>query len=299
MALQLAEKADILIEGFRPGVMERLGLGPDTLLALNPALVYGRITGWGQDGPLANKAGHDINYLGLTGALHAIGNRDKPAIPLNLVADFGGGAMYLIMGVLAALHHARSTGEGQVVDAAMAEGVISMMNMIYGDFNAGTWSDTREDNVIDGAAPFYNVYQCSDEKWISLACIEAPFYAAFINSAPLEEEQVKLFAYQWNREAWPNQINILEAMFLDKTRDEWIAIFNDVDACIAPVLSLEEAQKYPHNLARGSFQTIDGITQAGAFPVLGKTPSATAFGVRQKDDDRQDVLNRWGITKLN
>jgi len=296
MALQLAQRADILIEGYRPGVMERLGLGPEELFALNPALVYGRITGWGQDGPLANKAGHDINYLGLTGALHAMGRRDKPAIPLNLVADFGGGAMYLITGVLAALHHARNTGEGQVVDAAMTEGVISLMNMIYGDFNAGTWSDTREDNVIDGAAPFYNVYQCSDEKWISLACIEAPFYAAFINSAPLEDDQVKLFADQWNRAAWPGQIAILKSLFITRTREEWISHFDEVDACIAPVLSLEEAPAHEQNLARNSFQEIDSITQAGVAPRFSKTSSATPIGVQTKDGNREDILSRWKIS---
>lgn len=296
IALQLARSADILIEGYRPGVMERLGLGPEELLALNPTLVYGRITGWGQDGPLAHKAGHDINYLGLTGALHAIGSREKPAIPLNLVADFGGGAMYLVTGVLAALHHARNTGEGQVVDAAMTDGVISLMNMIYGDFNAGSWSDTREDNVIDGAAPFYNVYQCSDENWISLACIEATFYSAFINTAPLEVEQAALFADQWKRDSWSEQISILESLFKTRTREEWISHFNEVDACIAPVLSLEEAPNHEQNLARNNFQEIDSITQAGTAPRFSKTPSATPIGVQTKDSNREDILSRWKIS---
>ena len=296
LAVQLAAQADILIEGYRPGVMERLGLGPDRLLEVNPSLVYGRITGWGQSGPLASKAGHDINYLGITGALHAMGTKEKPAIPLNLVADFGGGAMYLLTGVLAALHHSRNTGKGQVVDAAMTEGVISQMNMIYGDFHAGTWLDERESNVIDGATPFYNVYRCADDKWISLACIEAPFYQAFISAAPLDDSAGQLMSEQWQRERWPEQINTLIAMFESRSRDDWIAHFADVDACIAPVLSLEEAPLYAHNKERGSFQSIDGITQAGVAPRFSKTQSSTTSGVLQKNSSREAILARWKIS---
>lgn len=295
IAMELAEKADILIEGYRPGVMERLGLGPEPLLQANHALVYGRITGWGQDGPLASKAGHDINYLSITGALHAMGTREKPAIPLNLVADFGGGAMYLVTGVLAALHHARRTGQGQVVDAAMTEGVISQMNMIYGDFHAGTWLDERENNVIDGAAPFYHVYQCADDKWISLACIEAPFYSAFLETAPLDDDQASLMAGQWNRDSWPKQIALLESLFKTKTRDQWIAHFTDADVCIAPVLSLQEAPEFEHNRVRGSFQVLDGITQAGTVPKFSTTPASTPDSVQRKGRHREAILERWGI----
>lgn len=291
-ALALARRADILIEGHRPGVMERNGLGPDELLAANPALVYGRVTGWGQTGPLASLAGHDLNYLAITGALHAMGTRDRPAIPLNLLADFGGGAMYLMMGLLAALHHARRTGTGQVVDAAMGDGVISMMNMIYGDLQAGTWQDERESNVTDGGAPFYNVYRCADDRWVSLACIEPPFYRAFLDSAGLDPA---LFSNQWDRSQWPGQRERLATMFLERDRDAWIGHFAGKDVCIAPVLSLAEAREYPHNEARQSFQTIDGVPQAAAQPRLSVTPAQTPFGVHPKDADREAVLGRWGV----
>lgn len=294
IAQALAAKAHILIEGMRPGVMERLGLGPDVLLAANPALVYGRITGWGQSGPLAGKAGHDINYLGLSGALHAMGPADKPAIPLNLIADFGGGALYLVMGILAALHHAQKTGTGQVVDAAMTDGVISLMNMIYGDFHAGTWLDRRESNVIDGSSPFYNVYRCADGKWLSLAAIEPRFYQSFVATAGID---AGVFAGQWRRDSWPEQRNTLEALFLQKSRAEWLDHFSAVDVCVAPVLSLAEAQAHPQNLARGSFQEIDGVRQASALPNLSKTPAATPFGVQQKNSNHHRILDRWNITE--
>ena len=293
---QLAARADILIEGFRPGVMERLGLGPEQLLADNPALVYGRITGWGQNGPLAQKAGHDLNYLGITGALHAMGSVDKPLIPLNLVADFGGGALYLMMGILSALHHARSSGEGQIVDSAMSDGVISLMNMIYGDFHAGNWSDQRESNVIDGAAPFYNIYRCADQRWLSLACIEPAFWSAFIEQAGLAE--ASLFSVQWHRDNWPAMYAALCELFSKRKRDDWIQHFANVDACIAPVLNLEEARQYPHNLARGSFQTLDNIPQAAAQPKLSRTPAATPFGSVKKNKDRNAILERWHTNGL-
>lgn len=293
LALDLVRRADILIEGYRPGVMEKLGFGPKLLHELNPALVYGRITGWGQNGPLADKAGHDINYLALSGALHALGTKEKPAVPLNLIADFGGGALYLAMGVLAALHHAQKTGAGQVVDCAMTEGVISMMNMIYGDFQAGTWTDRREDNVIDGAAPFYNVYRCADGKWVSLACIEPPFYRAFLEKAGLDDER---FAKQWQRDKWPAMKAALEEFFADKPRDEWVAYFVDVDVCLTPVLSLAEAREHPHNRARESFQTIDGIPQTAALPRFGTTQTTTPGGVSPADHDREAILQRWEIT---
>jgi len=290
IARALAQQADILIEGFRPGVMERLGLGPEQLHADNPALIYGRVTGWGQTGPLAQKAGHDINYLSLTGALHAMGTKQKPAIPLNLIADFGGGSLYLVMGILAALHHARNTGQGQIIDAAMTDGVISLMNMIYGDFNAGTWNDERESNVIDGAAPFYNVYRCADDKWISLACIEPQFYRAFIDHADVEPSA---FEDQWQGDDWPQQKNILESMFLKKTRAQWITHFESHDVCIAPVLNLAEAQSHPHNVHRKNFQIIDGISQAKAVPDMDNNPPASPFGVHKKNADRTEILSRW------
>ena len=276
-ALTLLDKADILIEGFRPGVMERLGLGPDMALARNPRLVYGRMTGWGQSGPLAHKAGHDLNYLALTGALHAMGTKDKPAIPLNLVADFGGGALYLALGVLAALHHARATGTGQVVDAAMTDGVISLMSMIYGDFAAGRWFDERERNVIDGAAPFYNVYECGDGKWISVAAMEPQFYLALwqaLQSAgvTLPATLPTLVEQQWQREHWIDAKQHFATIFASRARDAWCALFAGQDVCVAPVLSLAEAQQHPHNVARGSFVVVDGIAQPAPAPRFSATP---------------------------
>ena len=262
-ALALLQQADILIEGFRPGVMERLGLGPGPALQLNPRLVYGRMTGWGQSGPLAHKAGHDLNYLAITGALHALGTQAKPAVPLNLIADFGGGALYLAMGVLAALHHAQKTGHGQVIDSAMTDGVLSMMSMIYGDFADGRWVDERESNVIDGAAPFYNVYQCKDGKWISLAAIEPQFYTKFVQVAQLTAAG---FEQQWKRALWPQQQQQLASWFRSRTRDEWCEFFASHDVCIAPVLSLAEARLYPPNVARTAFVVTDGIAHPAPAP---------------------------------
>ncbi len=263
LARALIRQSDILIEGYRPGVMERLGLGPELALQHNPKLVYGRMTGWGQRGPLAHKAGHDLNYLALSGALHALGTKDKPAVPLNLIADFGGGALYLAMGVLAGLHRARQTGQGTVVDAAMTDGVISMMGMIYGDFADGRWIDERESNVIDGAAPFYNVYQCADGKWLSLAAIEPQFYNTFIEVAGLDRQ---LFSEQWQRARWPQMKENLNYFFRKHKRDEWCALFAEHDVCIAPVLSLAEARTHAHNVARAAFVEHDGILQPASVP---------------------------------
>ncbi len=263
LACALIRQSDILIEGYRPGVMERLGLGPEVALQENPRLIYGRMTGWGQSGPLAHKAGHDLNYLALTGALHALGTKDKPAVPLNLIADFGGGALYLAMGVLAALHQARQSGRGTVVDAAMTDGVISMMGMIYGDFADGRWIDARESNVIDGAAPFYNVYQCADGKWLSLAAIEPRFYKTFLQVAGLSDPA---FGDQWNRAQWSQMKMSLDSFFRLRTRDAWCVHFAEHDVCLAPVLSLREAQQHAHNLARASFVERDGIMQPAAAP---------------------------------
>ncbi len=287
-ALQLIAHADILIEGFRPGVMERLGLGPEVAHAANARLVYGRMTGWGQSGPLAHKAGHDLNYLALSGALHALGPREKPAVPLNLIADFGGGALYLAMGVLAALQHAQKTGSGQVVDCAMTEGVISMLGMIYGDFAEARWVDKRESNVIDGAAPFYNVYQCSDGLWLAVACIEPAFHAAFLEAAEIRDA---LFRDQWNRTLWPVQKQLLENLFRTRTRSEWLSVFDAHDACVTPVLSLAEAQQHPHNQARGTFVGHEGIVQPAPAPRF--SASGSAIQKDRSDQDSAAVLARW------
>jgi carnitine-CoA ligase len=301
-ALELISKADILIEGFRPGVMERLGFAPDVALARNPALVYGRMTGWGQSGPMAAKAGHDLNYLALTGALHAMGTKDRPAVPLNLIADFGGGALYLALGVLSALHHAKATGTGQVVDAAMTDGVISLMGMIYGDFAAGRWMDQRESNVIDGGAPFYNVYRCGDGRWLSVAAIEPAFYrnllqaladAGAIDPSQLAQQQ----ASQWQRETWPAIRNALTDAFALRARDEWYALLAGHDACVAPVLSLAEAQQHPHNRERQSFVRIGSIAQPATAPRLSITPGAPGSPPHLPAIPVADALRKWLIPR--
>jgi alpha-methylacyl-CoA racemase len=298
-ALELLSKADILLEGFRPGVMERLGLGPASALLRNPRLIYGRMTGWGQSGPLAAKAGHDLNYLALTGALHAMGTREKPAVPLNLIADFGGGALYLALGVLSALHHAKATGTGQVVDAAMTDGVISLLGMIYGDFAAGRWLDERESNVIDGAAPFYNVYRCQDGKWLSVAALEPRFYRnlwqVLAEAIPVPSAEVeRRLAQQWQRANWPELHQTFCTVFGSRGRDQWCALFAAHDACIAPVLSLAEAQRHPHNLARGSFVALSGVVQPAPAPRLSVTAGAVQHPPQLRAVDIAQALRKWG-----
>ncbi len=297
-ALLLAERAHLLIEGFRPGVMERLGLGPDVVLRRNPRLVYGRMTGWGQSGPLAGKAGHDLIYLALTGALHAMGTKEKPAIPLNLIGDFGGGALYLALGMMAALHHARTTGKGQVVDAAMSDGVISLMGMIYGDFADGRWIDERQSNTIDGAAPFYNVYRCRDGKWLAIAAIEPQFYRNLLQALdaggvalPLPLPQ--MLAAQWQRSTWPEQQAAMAVIFAKRTRDDWCELFAAQDACVAPVLSLAEAPQHPHNQARQSFVELEGITQPAPAPKLSVTAGAVRNPPQLAAIDIQAALRKW------
>jgi alpha-methylacyl-CoA racemase len=290
-ALALIQHADILIEGFRPGVMERLGLDPAVALTNNPRLIYGRMTGWGQTGPHAYKPGHDLNYLALTGALHALGSKAKPTVPLNLIADYGGGALYLVMGVLAALHHTRQSGTGQVVDCAMTDGVISMLAMIYGDLADGRWTDTRESNVIDGGAPFYNVYQCSDHKWLALACIEAQFYKTFIEVAGLPQGN---FQDQWNRDEWPRMKQQLEEFFMSRPRDEWCDVFAAHDVCLEPVLSLTEAQQHPQNRERGVFITRDGISQPAPTPRLSLTKLQIQANAIWPVNEISSLIGRWG-----
>jgi carnitine-CoA ligase len=301
-AMELLRKADILLEGFRPGVMERLGLGPTAALALNPGLIYGRMTGWGQSGPLATKAGHDLNYLAISGALHAMGTREKPAIPLNLIADFGGGALYLALGVLSALHYAKATGTGQVVDAAMTDGVISLLGMIYGDFAAGRWLDQRQSNVIDGAAPFYNVYQCQDEKWLSVAALEPQFYrnlwaglagVAAVSAAEVEQRVTQ----QWQRDTWPALQQNFSSLFRSRDRDDWCALFAAHDACIAPVLSLAEAQQHPHNLARKSFVEHAGVLQPAPAPRFSATCGAIQNPPQAAALDIAVALHKWCTKK--
>jgi len=293
-ALELIGKADVLIEGYRPGVMERLGLGPDEALAKNPKLVYGRMTGWGQTGPLANAPGHDINYVALSGALHALGTKEKPAVPLNLIGDFGGGALYLAFGILAALRHVDQGGDGQVIDAAMTDGVISTMGMIYGKHAAGLWRDERQSNIIDGAAHFYNNYQCADGKWIAIGSIETPFYRALLEALGIDDPD---FEDQMNQALWPALTKKLEAIFSQRTRDEWCARFEGTEVCHAPVLSLAEAPHHPHNAARGNFVEIDGIVQPAPLPRFSRTKARIQRGPAPAGSGGDEALRDWGIDK--
>jgi alpha-methylacyl-CoA racemase len=249
-ALELIVNSDAVLEGFRPGVMERLGLGPDVCLARNPKLVFGRITGWGQQGPLSSTAGHDINYIALTGALHAIGKSDAPVAPLNLLGDFGGGAMMLAFGLVCALLQAKTSGKGQVVDAAMTDGVSLLMAMMYGFKAAARWRDAREANLLDGAAPFYGVYPCADGRFVAVGALEPQFYDALLAGLGLEAAALH---DRWDPKNWPRLRAVLEAEFAKRPRDEWAKLFAPTDACVTPVLSMEEAPANPHNVFRKTF----------------------------------------------
>jgi len=290
LCLRLAERADIVFEGNRPGVMERLGLGPDVMLGRNPRLVYGRMTGWGQQGPCAHLAGHDINYLSLTGALHAIGTEDQPVAPLNLAADYGGGAMFLVTGMLAALLHARQTGQGQVVDAAMTDGAAYLMSLFYGMFASGQWKDQRESNLLDGGAHFYGTYRCADGKWISIGSIEPQFYALLLKNTGAGD---RLSRPQMDRDAWPEMKETLREIFATRTRDEWCAILGDTDACFAPVLSLAEAPAHPHNVARSTFVEAAGVVQPAPAPRFSATPSAIQWAPAPIHREIESIVAEW------
>lgn len=292
LCLRLVEQAEMVFEGNRPGVMERLGLGPDVLLARNPKLVYGRMTGWGQSGPYSKTAGHDINYLALTGALHAIGTKDKPIAPLNLAADYGGGAMFLIVGMLAALIHARASGEGQVVDAGMTDGGSYLMSLFYGMLAGGTWVDERESNMLDGAAPYYGTYQCSDGKWVSIGSMEPQFYALLLEKTGTTE---RLAGDQMDKSKWPERRAILREVFATRTRDEWCAIMENTDVCFAPVLSMREAPEHPHNVARNTFVEVDGVVQPAPAPRFSATPGAIQWAPAPIGKDSAATLADWGI----
>jgi alpha-methylacyl-CoA racemase len=261
----LVQSADALIEGFRPGVMERLGLGPDVLLADNPKLVYGRMTGWGQTGPLAQAAGHDINYIGLSGALHAFGRAEcKPTAPLNMVGDFGGGGMMLAFGVLAALLHARQSGEGQVVDCAMTEGSSLLMSMIWGLRAQGQWQDKRGVNLLDSGAHFYDTYETADGEYVSIGAIEPKFYAELARIASIEQDSA--WNDQMNPDQWPILKQRLTSLFKAKTRREWCSLMEGTDICFAPVLSMVDATQHAHNLHREAFLEVEGVVQPAPAP---------------------------------
>ena len=300
-ALSLVDTADILVEGFRPGVMERLGLGPDAVHARNPRLVYGRMTGWGQDGPIAQTAGHDINYIALSGALHAIGTADRgPVPPLNLVGDFGGGALYLVAGVLAALVEARTSGKGQVVDVSMVEGAASLMTMFYGLLAAAkaggggerAWTEVREENFLDGGAHYYNVYETADGKHVCIGSIEPPFYQLLLDTLDLPAGTLPP---QNDRATWPTSRDKLAAIFKTKTQAEWTALMTDTDICFAPVLSMSEAPAHPHNAARGSFVDVGGVTQPAPAPKFLRTPAACPKPPVHAGANTREALAAWGF----
>jgi alpha-methylacyl-CoA racemase len=293
--LKLIETADALIEGFRPGVMERLGLGPDAVHARNKKLVYGRMTGWGQTGPYAKTAGHDINYLAVTGALHMIGPKERPVIPANLIADYGGGAMYLAFGIVSALLHAQKTGEGQVVDAAMIDGTVHMMAQVWGNFAGGAWKDERASNYTDGGAHFYNVYECADGKFIALGAIEPQFYKLMLATAGITDPE---FDAQQDRAHWESLKTKLATVIKQKPRADWCALMEGTDVCFAPVLSLSEVPQHPLHQARGNFTTRDGIVQPTPAPRLSKTPGAIQSGVAEPGAHNETALADWGLSEI-
>jgi len=290
--LKLVDSADVLFEGFRPGVMERLGLGPDVVLKRNPKIVYGRMTGWGQTGPYANAAGHDMNYIAISGALHAIGLGDKPVPPLNLVGDFGGGALYLAFGILAGVIHARASGQGQVIDCAMSDGAASLMAMFYGFKASGMWSDNRRDNMLDGGAHFYDTYQCSDGKWISIGSIEPQFYALLLEKTGITDPA---FQQQMNKAEWPALKAKLADVIKTKSRDQWCEIMGATDVCFAPVLDLTETASHPHNAARQTFVEIEGVTQPAPAPRFSATPGAIQAPPPAIGAHNDEAFADWGF----
>jgi alpha-methylacyl-CoA racemase len=293
VARRLIAQADMVFEGFRPGVMEKLGLGPDACLADNPKLVYGRMTGWGQDGPLALAAGHDLNYIALTGALSAIGpTGGAPVAPLNLVGDFGGGAMYLAMGMLAALVEAKSSGRGQVVDAAIVDGTASLMTMFHSFQQMGAWDLQRGNNIIDGGAPFYAVYETSDGKYVSVGAIETKFYAELLDRLGLAGEALPK---QHDKKRWPELRARFAAVFRGKTRDEWCAILEGTDACFAPVLDMVEAREHAHMAARNIHPEVDGVVNPAPAPRFSRTPSEIAHPAVASGSSTADVLAAFGF----
>jgi alpha-methylacyl-CoA racemase len=296
LVLRLVERADGLMEGFRPGVMERLGLGPDVCLERNPRLVYGRMTGWGQEGPLARAAGHDINYIAVAGALDAIGRAGGPPVPpLNLVGDFGGGGMLLAFGMACALVERQRSGRGQVVDAAMVDGAAVLMTIFHGMRHAGYWADERGTNLLDSGAPFYDVYETSDGKYVSIGAIEPQFYAELLRLTGLEGEELPR---QGERAKWPEMKERLAAIFRRKTRDEWCKIMEGSDVCFGPVLSMAEAPAHPHNRARGTFVDVAGMVQPGPAPRFGRSRPETPGPAPYPGDHTDEALADWGLSEV-
>jgi alpha-methylacyl-CoA racemase len=291
--LRLIEGADVLIEGFRPGVAERLGLGPTACHARNPRLVYGRMTGFGQSGPLADAAGHDLNYIALTGVLHAIGPQGgKPVPPLNLVGDYGGGALYLAFGLMAALFERQTSGRGQVVDAAMVDGAGSLASIFYGLFAAGTWEQPRGGNLLDGGAPFYDTYATADGRWVSLAALEPKFFAEFVRLSGLDARFLK---QQYDRAQWPAMRDAITTLFQSRTREAWCSLLEGTDACFAPVLDFDEAPRHRHAAARQGFLTIDDVPQPAPAPRFDRSVAETPRAAPRIGEHTREVLLAAGL----
>ena len=294
VVLRLFDQADVVLEGFRPGVMERLGFGPDVCHARNPKLVFGRVTGWGQHGPLAQAAGHDLNYISLTGMLHGMGRADSPpAPPLNLVGDFGGGAMMLAFGVVCAVLEARGSGKGQVVDAAMTDGAALMGAMMYGMRAFGAWNDGREANLLDGGAPFYDSYACGDGKFITIGSLEPQFYAQLLSLTGASDP---VFENQMDQQGWPRMKAHFEALFKTRTRADWCQLLEATDVCFAPVLDMAEAPAHPHNVARATFIDIDGVIQPAPAPRFSRTAPSAGSAASKPGADGAAILADWGWT---
>lgn len=291
--LKLVENADALIEGFRPGVTERLGLGPDECMERNPALVYGRMTGWGQEGPIAHAAGHDINYIALTGALHAIGGADKPSPPLNIVGDFGGGGVFLAFGLCAALLESKNSGLGQVVDSAMTEGAATLMSSIYGMHASGRWSNKREDNFLDGGSYYYGVYETADNKFISIGSIEAKFHDVLLEITGLTDATT---VDRNDQSTWEEKKQRMAQLVRLKTREEWDELMLGSDVCYAPVLDFEEAPKHPHNVARQSFVEVEGVMQPAPAPKFSRTPGRVQMPPPSPGQHTSEILSEWGFS---
>tara|TARA_B100001027_G_scaffold212272_1_gene181456 strand:+ start:295 stop:1395 length:1101 start_codon:yes stop_codon:yes gene_type:complete len=293
--LKLIDQVDVVFEGYRPGIMEKLGIGPDVCLKRNPKLIYGRMTGWGQEGPMSNLAGHDINYISLSGALNAIGRKDSnPLAPLNLVGDYGGGGMHLAFGIVAALIHSLKTGEGQVVDSAMIDGSLSLMSFFYSLKEMGLWIDKRESNLLDGYAHFYDTYECKDNKFVAIGSIESQFYNELLEKLQIDDRK---FLDQYNKELWPELKDIMTAKIKSKSRSEWIDIFSESDACVTPVLDMEEAQAHPHNISREAFTDIDGFNQPNASPRYSKTKPEIKHNAKKIGADLEDVCDEFNLVK--
>ncbi len=296
LVLRLVADADVLVEGFRPGVTERMGLGPHECLAANPSLVYGRMTGWGQDGPLARTAGHDIDYVAVTGALGAIGTAGgPPVVPVNLLGDFGGGSTYLVMGVLAALVAVRSGGPGQVVDAAIVDGVASLSGFVHGLRGAGAWPGSRGENLLDGGAPFYAVYRCAGGGFVAVGALEPQFYAELVRLSGIEVTPEVDPAHRLDPARWPTAREQWAALFATRTRDEWVRVFEGSDACVAPVLDWDEAAAHPHLAARGTLVERDGQVQPAAAPRFSATPAAVGRAPVGSGADTDAVLAELGL----